>query len=73
MFATRQTEIYLLIFSFLRLINPIINSIIPAHNHIIPIAVFSVKSHNGEEKIHINAKIKIPVLFIITSHKFLFV
>ena len=42
-----------------------ISSIIPTHNHIIPIAVFSAQNHNDDTKIHIIPKIKIPVLLII--------
>ena len=42
-----------------------ISSIIPAHNHIIPIVVFSAQNHNGDKRIHIIPKIIIPVLLII--------
>ena len=65
----RQTEIYLLFFSLLRLINAMINSVIPAHSHIIPIAVFSAQNQAGERTIHIIAKIKIPLLLIIIPPK----
>lgn len=47
------------------LISPMISSTIPAHSHIIPITVFSIKNHNGDARIHIIARIKFPVLLII--------
>lgn len=59
--------LYLLFFSLLRLVNPMISEKIPAHNHIVPIAVFFKKNHNSEIRIHIIAKIKFPVLLIIVS------
>ena len=46
-----------------------INSVPPAHSHIIPIAVFSAQNQAGDRIIHIIAKIKIPLLLMIISPK----
>ena len=56
-------------FSLLRLINAMINSATPAHNHIIPNAVFSAQNQASDRIIHVIAKIQIPLLLIIILHE----
>ena len=61
----KQTWIYLLFFSLLRLTNAINSSMTPPHSHMIPNAIFSAQNQNGDITIHVIAKIKIPLLLMI--------
>ena len=64
-----EQKIYLLFFSLLRLTNAINSSMNPAHSHMVPNAIFSAQNQNNDITIHVIAKIKIPLLLMISLLK----